>query len=94
MAGRLEEAYVLAERALALTHERQERGNRRMFCVSSADIAARRELPEITLAEAHYHQALALAEELGMRPFPGPLPTGVSARCMPRPPAEPAHTRW
>ena len=33
------------------------------------DIAARGEPLESTLAEAHYHQALALAEELGMRPL-------------------------
>ena len=32
-------------------------------------IAARREPPEGAQAEAHYRQALALAEELGMRPL-------------------------
>jgi len=32
-------------------------------------IAARREPPEIEPAEASYRQALALAEELGMRPL-------------------------
>ena len=32
------------------------------------DIAARRDSPESELAAAHYQQALALAEELGMRP--------------------------
>ena len=33
------------------------------------------EPPEIEQAEAHYRQALALAEELGMRPFAGTLPS-------------------
>jgi Flp pilus assembly protein TadD len=33
------------------------------------DIAAQREPPEVEPAEAHYRQALALADELGMRPL-------------------------
>jgi len=33
------------------------------------DIAARHEPPESTSAETHYSQALALAEELDMRPL-------------------------
>jgi hypothetical protein len=33
------------------------------------EIVARREPPERALAEAHYQQAHALAEELGMRPL-------------------------
>ena len=33
------------------------------------DIAARRNPPEVELAEAHYQQALALAGELGMCPL-------------------------
>ena len=33
------------------------------------DIAARRDPPEVEPAVAHYQQALALAEELGMRPL-------------------------
>ena len=32
-------------------------------------IAARAEPPEVEQAESHYHQALALATELGMRPL-------------------------
>ena len=32
-------------------------------------IAAHRDPPESALAEAHYRQALALADELGMRPL-------------------------
>ena len=33
------------------------------------EIAAQREPPEVEQAEAHYQQALALADELGMRPL-------------------------
>ena len=69
LAGRLEEAHALAERALALAREHQERGNQAYALRLLGDIAARREPPEVEQAEAHYRQALALAEELGMRPL-------------------------
>jgi len=69
LAGRLEEAHALAERTLALARERQERGNQAYALRLLGDIAARREPPESESAEAHYRQALALAEELGMRPL-------------------------
>ena len=47
----------------------QERGNQAYALRLLGDIAARREPPEVEQAEAHYRQALALAEELGMRPL-------------------------
>ena len=68
-AGRLGEAHALAERALALAHAHQERGNQAYALRLLGNIAARREPPEYEPAEAHYRQALALAEELGMRPL-------------------------
>jgi len=68
-AGRLEDAYALAEGALAHARKYRERGNEAYALCLLGDIAARRDLPEHALAEAHYHQALALAEELGMRPL-------------------------
>ena len=68
-AGRLEEAYGLAERALALARAHQERGNEAYALRLLGEIAARREPPEHGQAEAHYQQALALAKELGMRPL-------------------------
>jgi tetratricopeptide (TPR) repeat protein len=68
-AGHLEEAQALAEQAQALAHEHQERGNQAYALGLLGDIAARREPPEIELAEAHYRQSLALADELGMRPL-------------------------
>jgi tetratricopeptide (TPR) repeat protein len=69
LAGRLEAAHALAEGALAFTRKHQERGNQTYALRLLGDIAARREPPEIAQAEAHYQQALALAEELGMRPL-------------------------
>jgi predicted protein tyrosine phosphatase len=49
------------------TRQHQERGNQSYALRLLGDIAARREPPESALAEAHYQQALALAEELDMR---------------------------
>ena len=69
LAGCLEEAHALAERTLALTRVHQERGNEAYALRLLGDIAARREPPEHGQAEAHYRQALALADELGMRPL-------------------------
>jgi tetratricopeptide (TPR) repeat protein len=68
-AGRLEAAHALAERALALTRRHQERGHQAYALRLLGNIATRRESPDLEQAEAHYQQALALAEELGMRPL-------------------------
>jgi len=69
LAGRLEEAQALAEHTLALTRAHQERGNEAYTLRLLGDIAARREPPASEQAEAHYQQALALVEALGMRPL-------------------------
>jgi tetratricopeptide (TPR) repeat protein len=69
LAGRLEDAYALAERALALACEHQDRGHQAYALRLLGDIAARCAPPASDEAEAHYRQALALAEELGMRPL-------------------------
>ncbi len=68
-AGCLGEAQALAERALALAREHQERGNEAYALRLLGDIAARCEPPERELAAADYRQALTLANELGMRPL-------------------------
>jgi class 3 adenylate cyclase/tetratricopeptide (TPR) repeat protein len=69
LAGHLEEAHTLAKRALTHAREHQEWGHEAYALRLLGEIAARREPPETALAEAHYQQALALAEELGMRPL-------------------------
>ena len=66
---RLEEAHTVAEQALALAGEHHERGHEASALRLLGDIAARHEPPEVEPAEAYYQQALALAEELGMRPL-------------------------
>jgi class 3 adenylate cyclase/tetratricopeptide (TPR) repeat protein len=69
LAGRLKEAHALTERALALAREHQERGHEAYALRLLGDIVAQREPPERDRAEGYYRQALALAEELGMRPL-------------------------
>jgi hypothetical protein len=69
LAGHLEEAQALAERALAHAQAHQERGNQAYALRLLGDIAARREPPASDQAEDYYRQALALAGELGMRPL-------------------------
>jgi tetratricopeptide (TPR) repeat protein len=77
LAGRLEEAHALAEHTLALTREHQERGHQAYALRLLGEIAARREPPERERAEVYYRQALALAEELGMRPLAAHCHLGV-----------------
>jgi ATP/maltotriose-dependent transcriptional regulator MalT len=69
LAGHLEEAQALAERTLTLAHERQERGHQAYALRLLGDIAMRYEPPAREQAEASYRQAIALADELGMRPL-------------------------
>jgi tetratricopeptide (TPR) repeat protein len=69
LAGHMEEAHTLAEQALTLAHELQERGNQAYALRLLGDIAARHEPLESDQAEDDYRQAIALADELGMRPL-------------------------
>jgi tetratricopeptide (TPR) repeat protein len=69
LAGCLDEAHALTEQTLALTREHQERGNEAYALHLLGEIAAHCDPPESERAEAHYRQALVLAEELGMRPL-------------------------
>jgi tetratricopeptide (TPR) repeat protein len=69
LAGRLEEAYTLAAQALAHARERQERGHEAYALRLLGDIAMCRAPSDVASTAAHYRQALALADELGMRPL-------------------------
>jgi tetratricopeptide (TPR) repeat protein len=69
LAGRLDEARALAEGALAHARAHQERGHQAYALRLLGEIAARREPPERDQAGDYFGQALALAEELGMRPL-------------------------
>jgi tetratricopeptide (TPR) repeat protein len=68
-AGRLEEARTLAIRAREHACTYQERGHEAYILRLLGEIAAHRDPTEVAEATAHYQQALALAEELGMRPL-------------------------
>jgi len=69
LAGRYEEAQALAAQAYAQARETQEHGSQAWAARLLGDIAAHRDPPEVEEAEASYRQALALAEELEMRPL-------------------------
>jgi tetratricopeptide (TPR) repeat protein len=77
LAGCLEEAHALAERTLALARARQERGHEAYALRLLGEIAGGREPLEAKQAEDNYRHALALAEELGMRPLQAHCHLGV-----------------
>jgi tetratricopeptide (TPR) repeat protein len=54
---------------LALSHAHIRRGYQAHAYRLFGEIAARTATPEVELGDNHYRQALALAEELGMRPL-------------------------
>jgi len=60
---------AVARRALDLAHRQKERGNEAWALRLLAEIAARADPPDVESADAHYRQALARTEELGMRPL-------------------------
>jgi tetratricopeptide (TPR) repeat protein len=69
LAGRGEEAGQLARHALDLARQQKERGNEALALHQLGVVQAHADPPDAVQAEAHYHQALALADELGMRPL-------------------------
>ena len=69
LAGRVEDAMRLAESALELTRERKERGSEAGALWLLGEITSHQDPREVEKANAHYRQAMALAEELGMRPL-------------------------
>ena len=69
LAGRLDEARISAERALNLARTHQERGSEAWTLRLLGDLAAQEPAVQGTAAASYYTQALALAEELGMRPL-------------------------
>jgi len=69
LAGRSEEAVRLARRALELCREHKERGHEAWTLRLLGDIASHPDSPDIEAAEGHYGEAMAVADELGMRPL-------------------------
>ena len=69
LAGRGEEAWQHARQALDLARQQKERGDEALALHQLGVVHAHADPPDVAQAEAHYQQALALAEELGMRPL-------------------------
>jgi tetratricopeptide (TPR) repeat protein len=69
LAGRLDEACIQAQRALEFSRAHKERGHEAHALRLLGEVAAHRDPPQGEQAESYYRQALALAEELGMRPL-------------------------
>jgi class 3 adenylate cyclase/tetratricopeptide (TPR) repeat protein len=69
LAGRGEEAWQHACQALDLAHQQKARGDEALALYQLGVVQAHADPPDAEQAEAHYQQALALAEELGMRPL-------------------------
>jgi class 3 adenylate cyclase/tetratricopeptide (TPR) repeat protein len=69
LAGRLEAARQCAVQAFDLARQYQQRGSQAWALWLLGESMARQASPEVEPAAGHYRQALALAEELGMRPL-------------------------
>lgn len=69
LAGRLDEAGESASRAADIAEKSGFRGSQARIARLLGEIAARRDPPQVAQAEEHYRRALALADELGMRPL-------------------------
>jgi tetratricopeptide (TPR) repeat protein len=67
--GRIDEAGQHAGQALTLARQYGERGFEVVALFHLGDVHAQADPPEVTQSEARYREALALAEELGMRPL-------------------------
>ena len=77
---------------MAHARAHQERGHQAYALRLLGEIAARREPPESNQAGDYYRQALALAEELGMRPLQAHCHRGLGTLYAATGQREPAHT--
>src|SRR5207244_9968316 len=69
LAGRGEEAWQYARQALDLARQHKECAFEALALRQLGVVLAHADPPDAAQAEAHYQQALALAEDLGMRPL-------------------------
>jgi len=69
LAGRRDDAVAVARSALDFAHRQKERGNEAWVLRLLGDIAAHADPADPESAQRHYTQALARADELGMRPL-------------------------
>jgi class 3 adenylate cyclase/tetratricopeptide (TPR) repeat protein len=69
LVGRVDEASALAGHLLEIARAYTASGYQAHGWRFLGEVALRHEPPDVDQAAAHYHQALALTEELGMRPL-------------------------
>src|SRR5262249_9694113 len=69
LVDRVDEARKCADRLLDLSHTHTGPGYQAHAYRLLGEVARHRDAPDVDQAVAHYQQALALAEELGMRPL-------------------------
>jgi tetratricopeptide (TPR) repeat protein len=69
LAERGEEAWQYARQALDLAQQQKARGDEAFALHQLGAVHAHADPPDVAQTEAYYQQALALAEELGMRPL-------------------------
>ena len=69
LAGSSAEAWQHARQALNLARQQKARGDEALALHQLGVVHAHADPPDAAQAEAHYQQALALADELGMRPL-------------------------
>jgi tetratricopeptide (TPR) repeat protein len=69
LADRMDDAEAFARRGLELAAESKDKGTRAWLLGILGDVTARRRPINVEQAEANYEDALALAQELGMRPL-------------------------
>jgi tetratricopeptide (TPR) repeat protein len=69
LAGRGEEAWQHARQALDLARQQKARGSEARALHQLGVVYAHTDPPDVEQAGAHYQQAIALADELGMRPL-------------------------
>jgi tetratricopeptide (TPR) repeat protein len=79
LAGRVAEAMPLGQRAFEVARAHKLLGHQAYALRLLGAIAVHRYPPEVEPAEDHYQQALALAEELGMRPLQAHCHHGLGA---------------
>ena len=94
LAGRTEDALERAQHALDLSQDYKQRGYQAYALHLLGEIAAHHEPPEVESAEAHYRQALTLAEELGMRPLQAHCHRGLGTLYMKLERVEQARTQF
>jgi tetratricopeptide (TPR) repeat protein len=78
LAGRVEDANTVAQRAVKVSKEHKERGHGVLALKLLGDIALKNNPPEIQKAEKYYREALLASQELGMRPVAAHTHAGLA----------------